>query len=70
MIEDLKEFEKLLKLCRKQGVIEFTIGEVNVKLGDAPKKASGEPEDSGEVPTDELTPDQLMFYSSGGVPPP
>jgi hypothetical protein len=36
MINDLKEFEKFLKICRKQGVTDVTLSGVSVKLGDLP----------------------------------
>ena len=38
MIENLKELEKLLKLCRKQGVTEINLngGTCAVKLGELP----------------------------------
>lgn len=66
MISDLKEFEKFLKLCRKQGVTEVTFAGVFVKLGDMPVKGSA---DDGDeiIPTDELTPEQLMFYAVNGA---
>ena len=76
MITSLKDLEKLLRLCRKQGVTEIKLGEVELKLGDLPPEARGSVEQS-EIPTEnpyanfpsgELTPEQLMFYSSGGKP--
>lgn len=62
MISDLKDFEKFLKLCRKQGVTEVTFAGTSVKLGDLPLKANQEEGDE-IIPTDELTPEQLMFYA-------
>lgn len=59
MINDLKEFEKFLKICRKQGVTEVALQGVSVKLGDLPNKHQEETE---EVPTDSLSEDELMFY--------
>jgi hypothetical protein len=78
VIASLKDLERLLKLCRKQGVTELTIGEVSLKLGDLPVEASG----NSHLPTEDhlmtdpyagfpqgdLTPEQLMFYSAGGIP--
>jgi len=61
MLDDLKEFEKFLKICRKQGVTDVTWNGVAVKLGDLPLKANEDHSD--EIPTDELTPDQLMYYA-------
>lgn len=60
MINDLKEFEKFLKICRKQGVSDVTYNGLSVKLGDMPTK--GDVEQSEEIPTDELSPDELLFY--------
>lgn len=74
MIDNLKDLEKLLKLCRKQGVLEINVHGVSFKLGDLPIEARAASE-AGEVidpyanfPQGELTPEQLMFYSSGGFP--
>ncbi len=64
MLSDLKELEKFLKICRKQGVTDISFAGVSVKLGDLPAKT--EANDSDEIPTDELTPEQMMFYAVGG----
>lgn len=61
MISDLKEFEKFLKICRKQGVSDVTLNGISVKLGSLPTKPNED--DSEEIPTDELTPEQLMYYA-------
>lgn len=66
MLNDLKEFEKFLKICRKQGVTEVTLAGVAVKLGEMPNKSSAQDE-SEEIPTDELSPEQLMFYAVNGA---
>ncbi len=63
-MNDLKEFEKFLKICRKQGVTDVTYNGVTVKLGSLPSKAE---EQSEDIPTDELTPDELMFYHLQGA---
>ena len=74
MIESLKDLEKLLKLCRKQGVQEIDFHGVKLKLGDLPQEDNyqlvNEPIDNPykNFPDGELTPEQLMFYSSGGTP--
>lgn len=76
MIESIKDLEKLLKLCRKQGVTEIKFGSVEFKLGDLPFE-QGRMHPAAESSTDnpyanfpdgELTPEQLMFYSAGGLP--
>lgn len=75
MIQNLKDLEKLLKLLRKQGVIDFKHGEISLKLGDLPyeqKTVQLEEEELvnpyANFPEGMLTPQQLMFYSSGGSP--
>lgn len=65
MIKDLKELQALLKLCRKQGVTEIALAGTVIKFGDLPIK-SDDVEQSDEIPTPELTPEQLMFFSAGG----
>lgn len=74
MIKDLKELEKLLKLLRKQGITHFKMGEIDLTVGDLPQ-AQGQVEtvDINDdpyagFPAGVLTPEQLMYYSSGGVP--
>ncbi len=66
MINDLKDFEKFLKICRKQGVTEVSFHGATVKLGDLPTKHN-EADESDEIPTDELTPEELMFYAVNGA---
>lgn len=73
MIENLKDLEKLLKLCRKQGVTEINLGAVSFKLGELPVSPNSQSVDQSEdkyanFPDGMLTPEQLMFYSSGGAP--
>lgn len=65
MLSDLKELEKFLKICRKQGVTDISFAGVSVKLGELPSK-SMDSDDSSDIPTDELTPEQMMFYAVGG----
>lgn len=67
MIDDLKELEKFFKICRKQGVTEITLNGTIVKFGEVPTKTS-QVEESEEIPTDELTAEQLMFYAVPGPP--
>lgn len=68
MIKDLKELQMLLKLCRKQGVTKINLGGVSIEFGDMPRKRA-ESDDQDEPETEELTPEQLMFFSAGGAPP-
>lgn len=62
MINDLKDFEKFLKICRRQGVTEVSHNGTSVKLGEIPSK-NNEADISDEIPTDELSPEELMFYA-------
>ena len=66
MINDLKEFEKFLKICRKQGVSDVTLNGVSVKLGSLPIKSS-DSDESEEIPTDELSPEAMMFYATRDI---
>ncbi len=74
MIENFKDLEKLLKLCRKQGVTEIDLHGVKLKLGDLPNDESRSASISDQedplknFPQGVLTDEQLMFYSAGGVP--
>lgn len=74
MIENIKDLEKLLKLCRKQGVTEINLGTVAFKLGDLPDRpmqvASGEEiEDQyADFPDGPLTQEELTFFANGGLP--
>ncbi len=63
MINDLKDFEKFLKICRKQGVKEVSHNGTSVVLGDLPMRTNTD--ESEEIPTDELSPEELMFYAVG-----
>lgn len=67
MINSLDDLTAFLKICRKQGVTDIKFGGVSVVFGEDPKRSRKD--EDGEVdqtiPTDELTPEQLMFYSSG-----
>lgn len=77
MITDLKDLQKLLKLCRAQGITEIKLQGVEIKFGDMPQAVGaiqgdimGQNASSpyANFPDGELTPEQLMFYSSGGKP--
>jgi hypothetical protein len=65
MIKDLKELKALFQLCRKQGVTDITLGDLHIKFGDLPYEANPVAEQT-QLP-DELTPEQLMYYSVGGL---
>lgn len=73
MIETQKDLERLLKLCRKQGVTEITLPTVSFKLGEMPVKHPEESiEDQEDIfadfPDGALTPEELTFFANGGKP--
>ena len=73
MIDNLKDLEKLFKLCRKQGITEIDLSTMKFKLGDLPIEPSAQSTDLVDdpyagFPAGDLPPEQLMFYSSGGRP--
>lgn len=73
-LKNLKDLEQLFKLCRKQGITEIDLSSMTFKLGDLPLTADQQAEQDKNnqaltgFPEGELTPEQLMFYSSGGLP--
>lgn len=65
MISTLKDLEKLLKLCRKQGVTELDLHGVSFKLGDLPVDQSQVEEP--QVPADalvDISTEDLMDWSN------
>lgn len=74
MINDFKDLERLLKLCRKQGITDIELGQIKLKFGDLPQEYKSNHPELDHVgpyknfPQGDLTPEQLMFYSAGGVP--
>ena len=76
MVDNLKDLERLLKLCRKQGVSEITLQGVAFKLTDLPAEKSHFSADADDEPADtyagfpegDLTPEELTFFASGGLP--
>lgn len=76
MINNQKDLQALFKLCRKQGVKEFAMGEIKIVFGELPEeRASYTDEDEvdsentyANFPKGYPTNEELMFYSSGGDP--
>lgn len=73
MIESLKDLEKLLKLCRKQGVTEINLGTVSFKLGDSPREVGNadsveEADQYADFPDGPLSNEELTFFANGGRP--
>ncbi len=69
MIKDQKELTSLLKLCRKQGVTEITLGGVSIKFGDMPQpRLTPDADDLEEQQPeliDTLTSEQLANFTGG-----
>jgi hypothetical protein len=63
---DLKDFEKMLKICRKQGVSDLDFNGIKVKFGEMPKTPlSDSDSDYSNIETpDALSPEDLMYYSA------
>lgn len=74
---DLKTLKQLFKLCRAHGVTDFSDGQLVLKFGDLPPQRNvGSMQAEGEIdedpykdfPQGDLSPSQLIYYSSGGAP--
>jgi hypothetical protein len=75
-IDDLKNLEKLFKLCRKHGVTDMSVDGVAFKITlESPEVDPDMPNAWDEVipenpyenfPQEILTPEQLSHYASGG----
>lgn len=60
-LPSVKELEKLLKMCRKQGITELVMQGMSFKFGDLPKDAgSPELEEVPNTPSDE----ELLYWSA------
>ena len=58
-LPNVKELERLLKMCRKQGITKLVMSDMSFDFGDLPKE-------SGEVEEENphgLTDEQMAFYS-------
>lgn len=66
---DAKDIEKIMKLCRKYGVTSFQSEALTMSFGELPRDKDTGPDEEVSSP-DELTPEQLMYFSVGGVSPP
>jgi hypothetical protein len=77
-IKDLKDLGKLIDLCRKKGVENIKVDGIDIKLGELPEVRQTDvayslpPEahypitpNVTAIATDELTEEQLLFYSTG-----
>lgn len=75
MIENLKDLQKFFKLCREQGITKADLTQMQFEFGDItePVRAVTYSEESSDpyknFPQGVLSPEELAFYSAGGVPP-
>ena len=73
-LPDAKELKRLADACRKAGIVKFKGGGIEFELSsEAPessyKKAKATKafhQDSGDVETDEPSPEELLLWSVGG----
>lgn len=78
-IENLKDLQKLIQLCRKLGVDAFEVGDIKMNLGPEPIKYKASPKqtvqaalapggitEDTKIETDVLTAEQMLFWSSQG----
>ena len=77
MIKDLKDLKSLFKICRAQGITDFKMHGIEIRFGDLPtsqRAISDQMSDEdaanpySNFPQGELSPEQLAFYSAGGLP--
>ena len=71
MLLTAKELAKLADLCRKKGIesIKITSDAVEFKLGERPQRAKRLRKEDGKNPvTDAMTDEELLFWSSAGIP--
>lgn len=79
-LPDIKDLAKVIDLCRKKGIKAFELpGKLRLELGDEPEPKSRKNDENQSVeidpanryanfPSGNLTPEQLTFYSAGGMP--
>lgn len=79
-IDNFKDLENLIKLCRKQGIDSIKIDGIELEIGPAPERVyktkstsksntnvvhtPGGITDDTQIITSDLTEEQLMFYSA------
>lgn len=74
-LPDIKHLDKIIALCRKRGVQAIKIDNVEITLGEAPaperkhraKSTQIDSSPQGEIASDMLSPEDLMFWSVGGA---
>ncbi len=63
-IESLEQIKELVKLCRTLNVERIEIDGIKLELGAAKTRKKKANSEQSEIDTNELTPDQLLFWSS------
>lgn len=63
-LPNLKELEKLLKLCRKQGITELEMQGMHFKFGDLPEEQGGEEKEEGLGGPAVPSPEELAYWSA------
>jgi hypothetical protein len=72
---DLKQFEQLIKMCRKYGVTSATVEGISLQLADEAPQSNYKRKQSADVPAeqsgnsgmldfDQLTDEEKLFWSS------
>ena len=78
-LPDAKQLKKLAQACRKAGVKTLKYGDLEITIGDEPTKATKTRKESLNAPqastsdsieSDDLSPDELMFWSVNSLPEP
>lgn len=80
-LPDLKQLNKLITLCRKRGVTFIKIDGIELSLSESPIREATAPRASQSkkkitvkefidqaLPADSPSPEELLFWSAGGVP--
>ena len=59
-LPNIKDLEKLLKMCRKQGITELNMAGMSFKFGELPREYAA---DEQQVP-EEVTEIDMAYYSA------
>ncbi len=64
-LPNLKELEKLLKMCRKQGITDLTLPGMSFKFGDLPRESTGEEADANPS---SISDEDMAYWSAAPDP--
>jgi hypothetical protein len=74
-LKDLKELQKIIQFCRKNGITRLKEGEIEIDIAavalfpeSAYKRKQAEADNKDPVSETEYSEDDLLFWSSAGVP--